>query len=93
MKVKISMEVEGDDGKTETTMAVSWDKCDWVDVTSIQDVVGSLFPKFTDLGYALQVGHGAMTPEAVALTKKIARYAEPESAGIPLPTPVKPVSK
>lgn len=73
MKATLKFEVTADDGSQETYLDVGWCKCDWADVTTIQDIILSLSEKFTDLGYAAAQGAGLATPEQVDLAKRIAR--------------------
>lgn len=84
MKATLKFEVLADDGSQETYVDVGWCKCDWADVTAIQDTILSLSQKFTDLGYAFALENGIATPQQVEVTKAIAR-------GQPLP--VTPVAK
>jgi len=73
MKATLKFEVTADDGSQETYLDVGWCKCDWADVTAIQDVILSLSEKFTDLGYVMAQEKGLATPEQVEITKRIAR--------------------
>lgn len=73
MKATLKFEVIADDGSQETYIDIGWCKCDWIDVTTIQDIILSLREKFTDLGYAIAQETGLATPEQVELAKHIAR--------------------
>lgn len=73
MKATLKFEVLADDGSQETYVDVGWCKCDWADVTAIQDTILSLSTKFTDLGYAFALEKGIATPQQVEVTKAIVR--------------------
>jgi len=87
MKATLHFEVLADDGSVETESTVVWAKCDWGDITSLQDVLVQALDRTIELGYTLAVGNGLVTPEQVGATRAIAK------GKVSLPADVPPQAK
>ena len=77
MQVKITFEVVGDDGKPEFTDVMIWHKCDWSDVTFLQDLQVQTLDRSLTAGYVLAMGSGLATPEQVKTCREIAKGGNP----------------
>ena len=75
MKATLHFEVLADDGSLETDCTVNWAKCDWNDVTFLQDLLVQTLDRSIEAGYTLAVGNGLATPEQVGITRAIAKGA------------------
>jgi len=73
MKATLHFEVLADDGSVETESSVVWAKCDWNDITVLQDVLVQTLDRTIDLGYTLAIANGLATPEQVGITRAIAK--------------------
>jgi hypothetical protein len=73
MKAKLHFEVLADDGSLETESTVLWAKCDWNDVTFLQDLLVQTLDRSVEAGYTLAAGSGLTTPEQVKLSRTLAR--------------------
>jgi len=75
MKATLHFEVLADDGSVETESSVVWAKCDWNDVTFLQDLLVQTLDRSIEAGYTMAVGKGLATPETVVVTRAIAKGA------------------
>jgi hypothetical protein len=75
MKATLHFEVLADDGSVETESSVVWAKCDWNDITVLQDVLVQTLDRTIELGYTLAIANGLATPEQVGITRAIAKGA------------------
>jgi len=73
MKATLHFEVLADDGSVETESTVVWAKCDWNDVTFLQDLLVQTLDRSIEAGYTLAVGKGLATPEQVGVIRAIAK--------------------
>jgi hypothetical protein len=73
MKATLSFVVLADDGSVETESTVLWAKCDWNDVTVLQDVLVQTLDRTIELGYTQAIGKGLATPEQVMIARAIAK--------------------
>ena len=77
MQVKITFEVTGDDGKPEFSDAMVWHRCDWSDVTFLQDLQVQTLDRSINAGYLLAAEGGLVTPEQIKASREIARGGNP----------------
>jgi hypothetical protein len=73
MQVKLGFTVVADDASEEFTAQMTWCKCDWNDVTFLQDLVVQMLDHSVEAGYTLAMGKGLATPEQIAMTRAIAK--------------------
>ena len=83
MKATLHFEVLADDGSLETDSTVTWAKCDWNDVTFLQDLLVQTLDRSIEAGYTLAVGNGLATPEQVGITRAIAKGEGRPAAAVP----------
>jgi hypothetical protein len=83
MKATLHFEVLADDGSVETDSTVTWAKCDWGDITALQDVLVQALDCTINLGYTLAIEKGLATSEQVEVTRAIAKGKGRPSAAVP----------
>jgi hypothetical protein len=83
MKATLHFEVLADDGSVETESSVVWAKCDWGDITALQDVLVQALDRTVDLGYTLAIEKGLATFEQVEVTRAIAKGEGRLAAAVP----------
>jgi hypothetical protein len=83
MKATLSFVVLADDGSVETDSTVTWAKCDWNDITVLQDVLVQTLDRTIELGYTLAIANGLATPEQVEVTRAIAKGKGRPPADVP----------
>jgi len=82
MKATLHFEVLADDGSLETDSTITWAKCDWNDVTFLQDLLVQTLDRSIDAGYTMAMEKGLATPEQVGVTRAIAK-GEGRPAALP----------
>lgn len=77
MQVKITFEVIDDDGKPEFSDVMIWHKCDWSDVTFLQDLQVQTLDRSLNAGYTLAAGSGLATLDEIKTLREIAKGGNP----------------
>jgi ABC-type proline/glycine betaine transport system substrate-binding protein len=75
MKAILHFEVLADDGSLETDSTITWAKCDWGDITALQDVLVQALDRTIELGYTLALENKLVTSDQVGIARAIAKGA------------------